>query len=171
MPRKADPLRAQIKALTELIKLDRAEQRAAEAPVRAARRELTEALRRGTRAVDRANQKLADLIYDAAFLHREPWGIELRPAEEALVIATKLFNERLIALQTFDAIHGVEADYPTLPALDREATKATAHANYDREMASMRERYGPRSARAAPPPTNPLNALFAPMPGDSDEIE
>jgi hypothetical protein len=141
MARKPDPLRAQIKALDAMVKTARAEQRAAERPVLAARRPLSESLRRAVRTVDYHNQKLADLIYDAAFRKGTPWDFQLKPLEVALAQATAIFNERLVALQTFDALHGVDgADYLTCPVLDRDATVAAAKADYARQLEDLRAR-------------------------------
>ena len=150
MPRKPDALVAQIKALDALVKADRAEQREAEAPISRDRRSLSEALRRGVRAVDRANQRLANLIYDAAFKKHEPWPFLMKPAEDALAQATAMFKERLVALETFDVLHGIEgAEYPQLPMLDREATKAAARVDFERDLADIRARGSARAGHGS----------------------
>jgi hypothetical protein len=151
VPRKSS-IPPELRAALDAAKQARAEQRAAEAPIRGARRKLVERLASATRAVDRMNEKLSRIVYHAAFRNAPPslFSFELKPTEQALEVATAMFKTRLLDLMTFDAANGIEsADYPTCPELDRAATEAAAKADYNARMAEIRARmerdgYGPR---------------------------
>lgn len=82
MPHKPDPLREQIKRLDALLKADRSERRAAEKPLRAKHRQLTEAVRSATRSLARATVRRESMLQstlgtyterDAAWIHGQRW--------------------------------------------------------------------------------------------------
>jgi hypothetical protein len=124
-------------------------QAAAEAPVRSARRPLATRLNSATSSLHKANQRLADKLYYRAFACAGPlgnmkdglklWDFEFKPFEAACEKASANFRQALLDLQLFDASHGVEADYPSMPELDRDATVAQAKADFDAAMARARE--------------------------------
>jgi hypothetical protein len=162
MPHKADQLREQIRALEALVKADKAERRAAEAPIKAARRELSERLRRAVRSVDRYNQAIADQLDKKGFGVPFVNPYKLEEAERGLIEATAMFKSRLVDLMTFDLANNIEADnYPALPVLDREATIASARASYEKGMADMRARFS-KPRQPDPPPTAPRWAPIEP---------
>lgn len=140
----------ELQALLTASKAARAEQRAAEAPIRRARRKLSERLRRAVRSVGRYNLIIAGLLDDKGrgfFVNT----FKLDEAEHGLVDATATFKSCLADLMAFDLANNIEADYPTLPVLDREATVAAGRARYEKAMAEARARYF--CPRPAPTPT------------------
>src|SRR5258708_1555986 len=117
-------LRAQLKALEAVIKADNAERRAAEAPLREARRELARSVHNAHFAAGKWHAKVSGLLYDKA-LGMFTYQVKLTNAEAHLADTTATFRSRLTDLQAFDAIHNiVNADYPSLPELDRSAIAA-----------------------------------------------
>jgi hypothetical protein len=152
MPRKPSPTTALLQELHAARVAANQARRAEEAPIRAARRKLVERLASATRAVHRVNEKLSRIVYHTAFRNAPPslFSFELKPADQALEVATAMFKTRLLDLMTFDAANGIEgADYPTCPELDRAATEAAAKADYNARMAQIRARmerdgYAPR---------------------------
>lgn len=129
----------ELRAALDAAKQARAEQRAAEAPVRAARRKLTERLQSAVRAVDRYNQQVSEALFYKSTGSLLFNSYKLEDAERALTSATATFKSRLIDLMTFDAANNIEgADYPRLAVLDREATIIAGKAEYDRRMAEVR---------------------------------
>ena len=112
-------LRAQIKALEAAVKADKAEQRATEAPIREARRRLSDSLNGLRSKVLKWTGKVAQTL--EAVARGDPSGYRLTEYEGYLKGATAKFQARLTELQLFDLAHSVVADYLALPAVDREA--------------------------------------------------
>ncbi len=100
-------------------------------------------------------------------LEKEGFGVpfvnayKLGEAERGLIEATAMFKSRLADLMAFDVANNIEADYQTLPMLDREATVAAARASYEKGMAELRARHS-RPRLPEPPPTCPLWAPLKP---------
>jgi hypothetical protein len=71
MPRKPDPLLAQIRALEQVVRADRAEKRVAQAPLLAERRTHTERVRMLKRNLVRAQERRAAMLHDSMFVRTE----------------------------------------------------------------------------------------------------
>ena len=139
MARKPDPLRDQIKRLEAALMADGAERRAAEAPLRAARRPLADTLRKCRTRVHEANQALADELH-LRVVTGGFYGHMVDHYEARLRNWLVAFDSALTTLQTFDALHNIEADYEPAPRLDREATIAAARVEREQTMAAVRAR-------------------------------
>jgi hypothetical protein len=106
-------------------------QRAAEQPVREARRKITYSLSKAREGVHRANQLLADELRGQAVGFG---GWHLREREQHAAGQIARYNEVLSELQTFDLLHGIDAEYSVAPEVDREATVAEAKAERRRAI-------------------------------------
>jgi hypothetical protein len=137
MPRKPDPLRAQIKLLAAAVKADKAERRAAEAPTLAARKPLSDACSKARGNLARWQHRVAGELASHTFGFG---GWLLNEYEQRLGVAQHTFNAALLTLRLFDAEHGVEATYE-IPVLDREAVIRDAREQHAQGIAAIRGRY------------------------------
>lgn len=111
MPRKPDPLRAQIKALEALVRADKAERRVAEAPLRGERRALTERLRSLQRILANATKRRAEMMLlggwqdvderTAEYIHGQRW----RDAVARITAVTAKLATTEQALAAFNQLH------------------------------------------------------------------
>ena len=127
-------------------------QRAAEAPIRAARRQLRGRLDKALSAIDGTNRSIASIIYDATFsyLRRHRLDLEVPKLEATLTAQRATFRSRLADLQSFDLLHHVDgAVYPKLVEVDREATMAQAKADLDAAMTRARHSIASRRPPAS----------------------
>ena len=126
--------------------------RAAEAPIRAARRLLRGRLDQASTAIDRTNGNIASIIYDATFSYfaGTDLSLDLPKLEATLTTQRATFRSRLADLQAFDLLHHVDgAVYPKLVEVDREATMAQAKADLDAAMTRARHSIASRRPPAS----------------------
>jgi hypothetical protein len=109
--------------------------REAEAPMRAGRRPVAEALRRATLTVERWQQKVADQLHARAYGFG---GWKLDDCERHLAAAERTLRARLTDLRVYDQLHNIEANY-TVPVLDRDAVKRDAITEREKRLADIRE--------------------------------
>jgi hypothetical protein len=136
MPRKPSPTTALVQELHAARVAANHARHEAEAPVRAARRPLAEAVRHATFTVERWQQKVADQLHGQAYGFG---GWKLDECERHLAAAERMLQARLTDLRVYDQLHNVEADY-TVPVLDRDAVKRDAIAERDQRLADIRDR-------------------------------
>jgi hypothetical protein len=135
MPRKPSPITALVRQINAARVTANEARREAEAPVRAARRPLAEALRRARLTVERWQQKVADELHAQASGFG---GWRLDECERHLAAAERTLQARLTDLRVYDQLHNIEADY-TVPVLDRDAVERDAIAERNQRLADIRD--------------------------------
>ncbi len=125
--------------LLQQLTATRKAQQEAEQPVRQARRKITSSLQSARDSLHKANLKLSKELTAHVYGYG---GWHLREIEQHVAGRIERFNQVLTTLRTFDALQGIDADYPVAPEVDREATVAAAKEERRQALAKFRTTMG-----------------------------